>query len=411
MSQVKPWARGPLEVLKHAIEHLQNGSDKDRRFALIHTDNSIELAARSFILFEKRLVPRTIPRHQWEQIEQNFHELMRVLQAHASNKGYTDELDSYIAFYHDLRNKLYHDGIGISVDSDSSKEYINVASKIFQILFGIEVEIPSDLKMMPSPVSVSDKYMRYADLQTPTNKFLVMFMELEKNMQDLYPRLAYRDPNYTSMYHQLKDFRNYVAHRAVPEEELQSHLSLLERFESIIREYERKPRDLFVYGALMNKEQLARRLDIPHDQLLLRLEFQCARLLGWKRVFDVYSDGWSGGVLNLRLDRRFKIKGIIIKGLSQVDLDRLDRSEGRRYRRSEVLVELKGEKVPVWTYIATETDPSVKPSQKYSEFVLRSAKEWGNDLYDDFVRKTFDATGKNRIYIKGSNPTSDPPSP
>ncbi len=134
MSNVKPWVRGPIEVLNHAIEHLKLGSERDLRFALIHADNSIELAAKSFLYFEKRLIPGKIEWAEWNKAKRNFHEVMKLVYEFSSEQGFTDELDSYIAFYHDLRNKVYHDGVGISVDSESVKEYIGVASQVFDIL-------------------------------------------------------------------------------------------------------------------------------------------------------------------------------------------------------------------------------------------------------------------------------------
>ena len=39
----KPWADGPRELLQHSIDHLDSGSDFDKRVAMIGIDNAVEL--------------------------------------------------------------------------------------------------------------------------------------------------------------------------------------------------------------------------------------------------------------------------------------------------------------------------------------------------------------------------------
>ena len=49
MSALKPWAKGPFELILHAEIHLRKGDDYDRRLALISFDNSIEVAISTYL--------------------------------------------------------------------------------------------------------------------------------------------------------------------------------------------------------------------------------------------------------------------------------------------------------------------------------------------------------------------------
>ena len=40
---VKPWIEGPLELIKHALEHLKLETGFDNRIAMISIDNAVEL--------------------------------------------------------------------------------------------------------------------------------------------------------------------------------------------------------------------------------------------------------------------------------------------------------------------------------------------------------------------------------
>ena len=40
MPTLKPWVRGPFELIRHAEGHLKAGTDFDKRMALISFDNA-----------------------------------------------------------------------------------------------------------------------------------------------------------------------------------------------------------------------------------------------------------------------------------------------------------------------------------------------------------------------------------
>ncbi len=48
-NKLKPWVRRPFELLYHAEIHFQQGTDYDRRLALVNFDNSIEVSITTYL--------------------------------------------------------------------------------------------------------------------------------------------------------------------------------------------------------------------------------------------------------------------------------------------------------------------------------------------------------------------------
>jgi hypothetical protein len=152
---VPPWALGPLELLRHADGHLVNGSDTDRRIALIGFDQVIEICIEAFI----RLHPKVrggveIPRQEQESSLRTFHSKIEFLERYLTDKK-KDLGVSYetIVWYHQLRNELYHSGNGVV-----PAEYVvhgarEAALRVFTAIFG---DVPPNAMRQPGPGAAVD---------------------------------------------------------------------------------------------------------------------------------------------------------------------------------------------------------------------------------------------------------------
>ena len=57
--RISPILKSSLEVMEHAIEHLNNGTEKDAKFAVLHADNSAELILKELVRFKRmRLIDK-----------------------------------------------------------------------------------------------------------------------------------------------------------------------------------------------------------------------------------------------------------------------------------------------------------------------------------------------------------------
>jgi hypothetical protein len=162
-----PWATGPIEILKHALNVLENDSDADRRIAMILTDNAVEQTIKTFLSLPKRVTGISISRKKREEAFEYFPVLLDTLEEVASSKLEGVDL-GVIEWYHRLRNELYHQGFGLSIEREKVEIYAELAQILLKNLFG---------ETLPAPTS--------SDKATLLGRFLEGWNRLDKAITSL----------------------------------------------------------------------------------------------------------------------------------------------------------------------------------------------------------------------------------
>lgn len=136
---IKIWASGPKELIDHAYEHLGKGRPFDFRIALISIDNAIELMIKTYLGLPKRIRGSECPSLKvLQDASSSFSALLDLLEKFGSAQLSGIELGD-IEVYHRLRNKLYHDGTGITVDSQYVDAYLQIAIIMLDNLLGVPI--------------------------------------------------------------------------------------------------------------------------------------------------------------------------------------------------------------------------------------------------------------------------------
>jgi hypothetical protein len=130
-----PWSNGPKEILKHGLELISNGDESLRRIAMILIDNSVELMLKTFLGLPERINGIKISRKEFGDISDSFPKLLDAIETHAPEKIKGIDLGE-IEWYHRLRNQLYHQGNGLTVESKNVEIYAELANILFENLFG-----------------------------------------------------------------------------------------------------------------------------------------------------------------------------------------------------------------------------------------------------------------------------------
>jgi hypothetical protein len=130
----QPWAAGPKEILEHGISLLRADSDKNRRLALLSVDNAVELTIKTYLGLPKRINDINIPRKDYVEFSESFPKLLDALEKYAATKITGIDLGE-IEWFHRLRNQLYHQGNGLTVDRDKVDIYSELAKLLFESLF------------------------------------------------------------------------------------------------------------------------------------------------------------------------------------------------------------------------------------------------------------------------------------
>ena len=140
------WASGAVELLRHADSHINLDLAFDRRIAFISIDAAVETMIWTFLSLPKSKSGISVSRKVLEDAGKSFPALLELFW---SNAGYRltgiDHLD--IEHYHRIRNTLYHNGTGLSVDEQYLSAYRRIATFLLRDLFGVT---PSPPKPAPT---------------------------------------------------------------------------------------------------------------------------------------------------------------------------------------------------------------------------------------------------------------------
>ena len=139
MSQ-HPWVSGPGEILQHGLSLLERDNDKNRRLALLSIDNAVELTIKTFLGLPRRITGINLSRKEFQEISESFTRLLDAIEQHAVDRLNGIDLGE-IEWFHRLRNELYHQGNGLTVERAKVEIYAELAKLLFRNLFGFDVEI------------------------------------------------------------------------------------------------------------------------------------------------------------------------------------------------------------------------------------------------------------------------------
>lgn len=137
------WASGAIELLRHADSHIELESAFDKRIAFISIDNAVETLIRTYLSLPKSKSGVKISRKDLEEADTIFPKLVALLFENASEKLIGID-DADIEHYHRIRNKLYHDGTGLSVDDQYLRAYRGIANVLLENLFEVSVEVKTE---------------------------------------------------------------------------------------------------------------------------------------------------------------------------------------------------------------------------------------------------------------------------
>ncbi len=135
------WASGVIELLRHADSHIHLETAFDRRIAFISIDNSIETSIRTFLALPQSKSGIKVSHKELDAVENSFPGLLGLLWQYVGGRlTGIDEAD--IEHYHRIRNKLYHDGTGLSVDKQYLFAYRQIAVLLIKNLFSVDLGEP-----------------------------------------------------------------------------------------------------------------------------------------------------------------------------------------------------------------------------------------------------------------------------
>ena len=137
---------------------------------MISIDNSVELAIKTYLALNKRALG--INWKKYNNSIQKFPPMLNLIHDFVTDKVSNEELDG-IEMFHNLRNSLYHQGNGITVQHNIVNRYAIVAQDLISRLFNVDID-----KKITGIIS-DDNFSLYGE-------FLLKWRELEQELRTIY---------------------------------------------------------------------------------------------------------------------------------------------------------------------------------------------------------------------------------
>ena len=150
--------------------------------------------------------------------------------------------------------------------------------------------------------------------------------------------------------------------------------------------------NLFTYGTLMDRDELAFRLVLPPSEVERRLRTKVAEAAGFRRVYNKQVAEEGGAVLNLEFDKAGTVLGVLYMDITHQELGMLDASYPHHLPRKPLEVTVEGEKVPALAYMA-KPDAGVQVAPEYEQRLLDLVRRLGEPIHANFLQHTFRADG------------------
>jgi len=237
----QPWAAGPKEILEHGTSLLRKDSDKNRRLALLSVDNAVELTIKTYLGLPKRINGINVPRKEYAEFSESFPRLLDALEQYAATKISGIDLGE-IEWFHRLRNQLYHQGNGLTVDRDKVEIYSELAKLLFENLFEAKLSFaPEDQhqllgEFLASWVAferlVADmSYLNASKLTTLGGRIRPPLMAINEMV-----RIGIFEPSEAKELNELRKIRNEVIHGIVDYKTVVNR-KVIQRLEKITEKY------------------------------------------------------------------------------------------------------------------------------------------------------------------------------
>jgi hypothetical protein len=168
-----PWQAGPTELIEFALECMHKGSDVDRRLAFLILDVGVETLFKTYLTVPEGVIQHEISRDdRFKAAKGNFPELLRAVQKSDPQKASNIHF-SHIDHYHNLRNKLYHEGNQVTAVPMSQLEgYATLAVKLLREY--LDVDLSANLKPSePKKPNADDSVVDSVEVELSFGRFRI----------------------------------------------------------------------------------------------------------------------------------------------------------------------------------------------------------------------------------------------
>jgi len=174
---------------------------------MLSIDNAVELMVKTYLGLPRRVTGIDLTRNKLQEITDSFPSMIKALETHASNKLNGVDLGE-IEWFHTLRNELYHQGNGLTVDREKVEVYAELAKLLFQNLFETELEI----EKTQGTANLGLFMATWARLEQAAGASSGGKVRTTKDLYNFLRTAIPLDPSERAEFERLRKIRNQVVH-------------------------------------------------------------------------------------------------------------------------------------------------------------------------------------------------------
>jgi len=135
----RPWQSGPVELISYGIEHMGRDSEFDVRVGFLLLDVGVETLFKTFLQLPDDVTDTKMNYGDRNKGSTgNFHDLRRAVQSAGAHRLKGVRVED-VEFYHGIRNRLYHQGNGVTVERQNAERYAGLAVQLLNRLLGVDL--------------------------------------------------------------------------------------------------------------------------------------------------------------------------------------------------------------------------------------------------------------------------------
>lgn len=151
-----PWQYTPTELIECALGYMDKPSDLDQRLAFLLLDVGVETLFKTYLTLPDEVIKASLPYpKRREAAGGGFHSLAHGVKAAAGEKITNNDI-SHVEYFHTIRNRLYHEGDGVTVSARKVNEYAALATRLLKALLDVDLaeEDTAPIQETPAPPQI-----------------------------------------------------------------------------------------------------------------------------------------------------------------------------------------------------------------------------------------------------------------
>ena len=137
---LEAWQKAPVKIVSEAIQHTNKQNEEDNLIAFLLLDVGTEMLLKTYLGLPKKITGSiTSEDERYSIIRKGFHDVIEGVKN--SRQGISAKDLARVEFFHGIRNKLYHQGNGLTVQRVHLEEYISVIKTLFKQLLKVDLDV------------------------------------------------------------------------------------------------------------------------------------------------------------------------------------------------------------------------------------------------------------------------------